>query len=92
MCDNTQATSYYIHYMHDTHAVSDYVLLLHNTKFFTPLTLTVQYQLNKNYSLSHCLSVKYQLNKLSVKDQLNKIIVYLIVIICSHIFLCHILT
>ena len=28
---NTQAGSYYIHYIHDTHAVSDYVLLLYNT-------------------------------------------------------------
>ena len=42
-CNNTQAASYYIH---DTHAVSNYVLLLLNTKFGMPLRLTVQYQLN----------------------------------------------
>ena len=37
-CDKIQALSYYIHYIHDTHAVSDYVLLFHNTKFGMPLT------------------------------------------------------
>ena len=34
-CDNTQDMSYYIHYIYNTHAVSDYVLILHNTKFGT---------------------------------------------------------
>ena len=66
-CDNTQAVSYYIHYIHDTHAVSDYVLVLHNTKFSMPLRLTVQCQLNKKNTLMY--------------QQL--IIVYIIVIICS---------
>ena len=46
VCDNTQAVSYYTH---DTHAVSDYVLLLHNTKFGMPLWLTVQCELNKKH-------------------------------------------
>ena len=49
-------------YLDDTHAVSDYVLWLHNTKFHMPLRLTIKCQLNKkhtyvsviNYCLSHC--------------------------------------
>ena len=47
VCGDTHAAWDYTHYVQDTHAVSDYVLLLHNTKFSMPLRLTVQCQLNK---------------------------------------------
>ena len=61
VCDNTQVALYYIHYIHDTHAVSDYVLLLRNPNLGMPPRLTIQCQLKKityasaiNYRLSHC--------------------------------------
>ena len=48
-CQNIHAASYYIHYIHDTQEVSNYVLLLHNTKSGMKLRLTVQCQLNKKH-------------------------------------------
>ena len=46
-------------HIHDTHAVSDYVLLLHNTKFRLPLRLTVQCQLNKKTFMHQQLIIVY---------------------------------
>ena len=54
-----QALSYYIHYIHDIHTVSDCVLLLHNTKFGMILSLTVQCQLNKNSLMYQELIIVY---------------------------------
>ena len=56
VCDNTQAVSYYIH---DTQTVSDYVLLLHNTKFAMPLRLAIQCQLNKKPLMYQKLIIVY---------------------------------
>ena len=48
-----------ITYVHDTHAVSDYVLLLHNTEFSRPLRLIVQCQLNKKPLMCQQLIIIY---------------------------------
>ena len=58
-CNNTKAGTYYKHYIHDTHAVSDYVLLLHNKKFSMPLRLTIQCQLNKTLLMYLQLIIVY---------------------------------
>ena len=57
--DNTQATPYFMHYIHDTQAVSDYVLLLHNIKFGMPLRLNVQYQSHKKTLMYQQLIIVY---------------------------------
>ena len=68
VCDSTQAASYYIHYIHKTQAVSDYVLLLHNTKFGMPLRLTVQCQLNKKPLMCQQLIIVYLIVIIAVNN------------------------